>query len=307
MAATITLSRPANKPSSSVSYKTTFDIEDLSSTTYAFVVLDDRDLGDTAITTEEIDSGEVFWYCNSWTDRLEDLGSISKDLGHEAGEGTFYLYCQNSNTMKWWKQDSYDYSFLGDVGELSVESVGTDNVTLSFDSIENATRYRVYWGTSSSSSSMTNYDTSYTTGDITIYNLEAGETYYFRYFGFNDISLTAFSGYVKVTVGERPELFEWTKPKVKGQPFILLASEWNDFTVKINEMRTYLGLSDYSFTNAITGEPFTATMYNQARKAIQGMGDDVGTYIPTVSSGQSITAYMLNIIVDELNSAITNL
>lgn len=106
---------------------------------------------------------------------------------------------------------------------------------------------------------------------------------------------------------DKPSTFSWTNAKTKGKPFNLTAVEWNNFTLRINEMREYLGLSDYSFTKAVKGNVFTAGMYNEARKAIQGMGDDVGSYIPTVSSGQTITAYMMNQIVAELNSAITNL
>jgi hypothetical protein len=95
--------------------------------------------------------------------------------------------------------------------------------------------------------------------------------------------------------------FSWTYPKISGQPFNLTANEWNSFTSKINDFRNYKGLSNYSFTAAVSGNPFTAAMYNQARLAIQGISG-YGGYIPTVSSGQQITAYMLNILVSELNA-----
>jgi len=42
-------------------------------------------------------------------------------------------------------------------------------------------------------------------------------------------------------------------------------------------------------------------MYRQARTAIQAI-DGYGTYIPYVYSGDEITAYMMNILVSELNS-----
>lgn len=106
---------------------------------------------------------------------------------------------------------------------------------------------------------------------------------------------------------ERPSTFSWTYAKTQDEAFNLTATEWNSFTSKINEMRGYLGLSAYSFTTAVKGADFTASMYNEARIAIQGMGGGAGGYIPTVSKGDSITAYVMNQIVAELNSAINNL
>lgn len=115
------------------------------------------------------------------------------------------------------------------------------------------------------------------------------------------------SGTITTEEEDRPTLFEWTYGKNKDGNFNLTASEWNRLTEKINEMREFLGISNYSFTKAVKGESFTATMYNEARKAIQGMGYDAGYYIPTVSKGDTITAYTMNILVSELNSAIKNL
>lgn len=100
---------------------------------------------------------------------------------------------------------------------------------------------------------------------------------------------------------KRPNDFSWTYPKVSGQPFLLMATEWNNFTLRINDFREYCGYSTYSFTTAYKGNTFTAAMYNQARKAIQGISG-YGAYIPTVSSGDTITAYQMNILVDELNA-----
>ena len=64
----------------------------------------------------------------------------------------------------------------------------------------------------------------------------------------------------------------------------------------------YKGLSPYnSFTMAYTGNNFTAAMYNQARLAIQAISGE-GALISTVISGDTITAYMLNILASELNA-----
>ena len=105
----------------------------------------------------------------------------------------------------------------------------------------------------------------------------------------------------------RPSNFAWTTSKTSGADFNLSATEWNSFTAKINEFRDYwnktqgTNLSDYSFTVAYKGNSFTADMYRQARTAIQAMSG-YGTYIPYVNSGDEITAYMMNILVSELNS-----
>ena len=98
----------------------------------------------------------------------------------------------------------------------------------------------------------------------------------------------------------RPSNFEWTNAKVTGQAFNLTAAEWNSFTARINAFRAYKGLSNYSFTTAYTGNPFTAAMYTQAQNAIRGISG-YGTYIPDAVKGGAITAYHLNQIRDELN------
>lgn len=99
----------------------------------------------------------------------------------------------------------------------------------------------------------------------------------------------------------RPADFEWTYSKTKGGAFNLTAMEWNSFTTRVNEFRVYKGLTNYSFTKAYTGDTFTASMYTQARTAIQAI-DGYGAYIPTATKGQVIEAHHLNQIVAELNA-----
>lgn len=133
--------------------------------------------------------------------------------------------------------------------------------------------------------------------------VEANTTYYLwvKYYFGDD------SGYLDLYIEPpekaptRPSNFSWTYAKVKGEAFNLKATEWNNFTSRINAFRAYKGLSNYSFTYAYKGNDFTAAIYNQARKAIQAISG-YGTYIPTVSAGQDITAYMMNVLVSELNS-----
>lgn len=111
------------------------------------------------------------------------------------------------------------------------------------------------------------------------------------------------SGWMDVSIPAkvRPDKFQWTYPKVQGGDFHLTAAEWNAFTANINAMREYYSLSPYPFSAAQTGSDFTAGHYNQARQAIQDI-DGYGTYIPTVRTGDAVTADVMNTIVNELNA-----
>ena len=97
----------------------------------------------------------------------------------------------------------------------------------------------------------------------------------------------------------RPSNFSWTYPKVSGGNFNLTATEWNSFTARINAFRTYKSISSYSFTSAISGNSFTATMFNQARTAISAMNSSVPS---AVSSGGTVYASGLNSLVSALNA-----
>lgn len=165
-----------------------------------------------------------------------------------------------------------------------------------------------YLGTSTGWDSSTGKPTSYLAqnddGDdrnfSISYNVTAGTSYYIWVRGYySDASGTTYLCIIPPS--SRPSNFSWTNAKTQGKAFNLTAAEWNSFTSKINEFRKYKGLSNYSFTYAYKGDTFTAAMYNQARKAIQAV-DGYGTYIPTVSAGDNITAYAMNVLVSELNS-----
>lgn len=114
-----------------------------------------------------------------------------------------------------------------------------------------------------------------------------------------------------LTKSNRPQNFAWTNSKVSGNSFNLTASEWNGFLNRINEFRTYKGLTtfnfydyyhgDYSFTRAYSGNYFYAYMFNQAVNAISAMNPPTSPP-STKSSGQSIYASYLNGLRDSLNS-----
>ena len=99
----------------------------------------------------------------------------------------------------------------------------------------------------------------------------------------------------------RPSSFGWTTAKTKGTNFKLTATEWNNLTANINAVRAYKGLSSYSFTTAVKGNNFTASIYNQAVNAIKGISG-YGTNLSTVSKGDDVTAKRLNDLVSAINS-----
>lgn len=100
------------------------------------------------------------------------------------------------------------------------------------------------------------------------------------------------------TISNRPASWSWYSSKISGGNFSLTASEWNDFTARINQFRTYKGLGNYGFSTAYSGNPFYAYMFNEARNAISSMA----SVMSTVSSNQDILANYLNSLRDSLNS-----
>lgn len=115
------------------------------------------------------------------------------------------------------------------------------------------------------------------------------------------------------TVGTNPYpgRFSWTYEKTKGGDYIMTAEEWNGFQEHIEKMLLYkLGSTQgYAPEDVAAGEIFSAAKYNTAGSAIK-LIPGFGAFIPTVASGDEITAdksstepgdNIINIIVDELN------
>ena len=138
-------------------------------------------------------------------------------------------------------------------------------------------------------------------GAIDLTFLDSATTYSIRLVSADCDNTSAYSSYKSITTPKRPDYFSWDTQKVQGQSFKLTAAEWNSLTRNINMIRTYKNYSAYSFTTVYAGDTVTAAIYNEARKAIQGISG-YGTYIPSVNRLDNITAYALNIIVSELNA-----
>ena len=113
-----------------------------------------------------------------------------------------------------------------------------------------------------------------------------------------------------ITIADRPINFSWDTPKISGDPTTnLLASEWTNLQNKVNEFRQYKSLSNYSFTNVISGGIFYASIFNEVRNNIYPM-NSIG--LPSTKVGISdvvdpndadyILASDLNNIVSCLNA-----
>lgn len=138
-------------------------------------------------------------------------------------------------------------------------------------------------------------------GAIDLTFLDSDTTYNIRLISADYDNTSEYSSYKSITTPKRPDYFSWDTQKVQGQNIKLTAAEWNSLTRNINMIRTYKNYDTYSFTTVSTGDIITAAIYNEARKAIQGISG-YGAYIPTVAARDEITAYCLNQIVSELNA-----
>ena len=146
-------------------------------------------------------------------------------------------------------------------------------------------------------------------GDIfTFTNLIADTTYYvfaeiyYTIDGDHD-SKALETVYTRTLEVVRPEKFYWNTLKHSGYEFNLTADEWNSLLNNINAVRNYKGLSNYGFTYAHSTGTFTAAMYNEVVSAIQDIAG-YGSYLHTVSKGDTIYASLLNNLVSELNAVI---
>jgi len=143
---------------------------------------------------------------------------------------------------------------------------------------------------------------------VTFSGLIGGITYDFRAVSsvatWNEGTLTGYEGpTLSVKAGNtRPLNWAWTSSIVSGSAFGITATEWNAFTARINLFRTqYKAIASYAFTTAVSGDSLTATMFNQARTAINDMIPP--TAVPSaVSSGGTCFASLFIGLRNSLNS-----
>lgn len=120
---------------------------------------------------------------------------------------------------------------------------------------------------------------------------------------------------VDATTLNRPNNWAWSYSMVSGgnvyqssyntstgvlTAYIMPYTEWNNFTARINDFRTYKGLTQYAFTQATSGSGVTPAIVNQAIDAINPMLE-VANRISNVTAGD-ISASTFNTMRDRLNS-----
>lgn len=150
--------------------------------------------------------------------------------------------------------------------------------------------------------------TLYSNGNVTHGNASyplTANTNYTLYIQAWDASETYGSGsqsYIVKTAGARPANFSgWGIPVESGQPCVLSAAKWNEFTAKINAFRVYKGLGNYGFTTVLPGWDYAAWIFNQAVSGMAGLG----VTVPAARTGgqvQDISAAWINSLVTALNS-----
>ncbi|MNO37867.1 Chitinase A1 precursor [compost metagenome] len=116
-----------------------------------------------------------------------------------------------------------------------------------------------------------------------------------------DGAQSSMSSYSVTTKKNRPANFEWDNGKYSGYAFNISASEWNRLCGRINEFRSYKGLSDSIFTTVSKGVDFKAAYYNELVNAIKGMSPP--TSVPNNRvAGDFIYANDINRLKESLNS-----
>lgn len=102
----------------------------------------------------------------------------------------------------------------------------------------------------------------------------------------------------------RPPNWFWYTPKGAHTDFSLDATEWNDFTARINQFRLYKGIGTYSFTTAPAdaSRAVYGWMYNQAVSAMSPMVTLPASTAGFKTTGDIIYAFYLQDFQNYLNS-----
>lgn len=91
-----------------------------------------------------------------------------------------------------------------------------------------------------------------------------------------------------------------TNGQYTADAIVMPASTWNSFTSKINEFRTYYSnkygsIGQYAFTTIGSGIVFTASIYNEAKNAINGM---FNTYEQLPDANSGVTEISANVLMN---------
>lgn len=91
----------------------------------------------------------------------------------------------------------------------------------------------------------------------------------------------------------------------------VLADEWNEFTIRINDFRQWYEMEDFEFTQACSSyededgycvHDFTPSIYNEAAEAIRDMGTYSSDELPDISDDTYLSASLFLLLQDKLNN-----
>ena len=198
---------------------------------------------------------------------------------------------------------------------INLVNVKNNNATLAFKCSGKHSGFKLYlYCEGEDSKTFTVPGSSTNEQTYVLYNLKNGKTYdvdivtYYYNQSLDQMVVGRTRRTVSFTVNiNRPLDWNWSysggnvfKTTTFGKTvyaYIMTASEWNDFTKRINEFRAYKNLPDYSFNNALSDGNFTVNYVNHAINAINALGFG----IPIVSSDNIFASSFIE-MRDKLNS-----
>lgn len=243
---------------------------------------------------------------------------------------TFTLEVPSFETTYTIRARAYNEGAFGSYSSYTSFTTGEDDIppTLTIDSINRYNGITVSWTASDEDSGLKTVDTyivyirsnintntwttrAVLTAETTQYTISqdaegaplvSNVSYTFRVRAYDNKNNTTYIDNSVVVLRTRPSNFAWTVAKVSGGTNTILSTEWNSLLERINAFRLYKGLAYiYTFIEAVKGNDFTATMFNQAVNIINTMSPP--TSPPTTkSAGQVVYASDLNLLRDSLNS-----
>lgn len=188
-------------------------------------------------------------------------------------------------------------------GSITITSRTSTSISLQLSAISAATYYVVAYRPTTTSAADTYRTTSLS---VTISGLSPNTEYAFNYYAGNDYGTGPYmSSPVYATTLPPLRAWEWWSTIEAGQPLAVTASEWNAFTDRINEFLDYYGISQRSFTPAVSGTAMKADLANAASAAIGALrpAADASYYPGWLNAGDTITAAYFIGLKNYLNSA----
>lgn len=310
-------------------YEVELEVENYGQTIYKYKTIDieDIDLTPTNLSTTRIDGGFEFSWSGAYDaeyfkvrlTRNYDSDTSTKTVYSKYAEftGLQYGVAYTVEVRAYYSSSNYgswEFGYTCTTAPAQPEFTATSKngvITVSYNLADTSNVTYVYINLydSTNTTALQTKTLSAASGSVSFTKVSDGK-YYIRaqsvfvysgsYLYCVDDYGTRYTLTKSITVSSRPASFSWTYSKSSGSDFNLKATEWNSFTSKINEFREWKTLSDYSFTTAVKGNTFTATMFNQAVNAINAMYSN--NPLSTVSKGSTVTAYLLNNIVSVLNN-----